>query len=265
MIELSERWVRSMLQYERYAFILNRLKETGTVTVSVLSKDLQVSESTIRRDITDLDHAGRLKKVFGGAVRRDEERIAKFMNMADKSAANVDEKREIAAYAASLIRDNEYVYLDAGTTTGALIEFLDNKTVTYVTNASRHALELAAKGLQVFLIGGMVRTDTESIVGSVAVENIRRFHFDRCFMGVDAIDVHLGLTTSNTEEGMIKTEAVRHGQHVYILADHSKFDQISHVTFAGLEAGCIITDREPDPNYKKLTEVIVTKGKEGNA
>ena len=248
-----------MLQYERYAIILNQLKEQQSVTVNELSKVLQVSESTIRRDITDLDNAGRLRKVFGGAVAISEGPRVQLKDMATKAASFVQEKKAIARYAASLIEDGDYVFLDAGTTTGAMIQFLDNKTVTYVTNAARHALALAERGLMVYQIGGRMRQETESIIGSVAVENIRKYNFNKCFMGTDAIDIHRGLTTSEMEEGMIKTEAIRHGLQIYVLADHSKFDQVAQVRFGSLDAGKIITDREPKTNYRKLSELIVAK------
>jgi DeoR family fructose operon transcriptional repressor len=254
-----ERRIDIMLQYERYAIILNQLKEQHTVTVGELAKVLHVSESTIRRDITDLDSAGRLRKVFGGAVALSEGPRVRLVDMATKAASFVEEKREIARYAAGLIEERDYIFLDAGTTTGAMIQFMDNKTVTYVTNAARHALAMAEKGLDVYLIGGKMRTETESIIGSVAVENIRKFNFNKCFMGTDAIDIHRGLTTSETEEGMIKTEAIRHGLQVFVLADHSKFDQIAQVTFGPVDVGKIITDQAPNPNYRKMTEIIIAR------
>ena len=87
-----------MLQYERYAIILNQLKEQQSVTVNELSKVLQVSESTIRRDITDLDNAGRLRKVFGGAVAISEGPRVQLKDMATKAASFVQEKKAIARY-----------------------------------------------------------------------------------------------------------------------------------------------------------------------
>ena len=111
----------------------------------------------------------------------------------------------------------------------------------------------------VYQIGGRMRPETESIIGSVAVENIRKYNFNKCFMGTDAIDIHRGLTTSEMEEGMIKTEAIRHGLQIYVLADHSKFDQVAQVRFGSLDAGKIITDREPKTNYRKLSEIIIAK------
>lgn len=248
-----------MLQYERFETILSMLHANSTVKVSELAEMLDVSESTIRRDISDLADSGRLKKVFGGAVLSTQDRTATLMDMKTKSVTHIEEKKIIARYAASLIKDNEFVFIDAGSTTGAMIPYLTNKTVTYVTNGARHALQLAAKGLPTYIISGQMRETTESIVGPVAVEGIQKYNFTKCFMGTDAIDLDHGFTTSDIDEALIKTEAIRKGNQIFILADHSKFDMVAPVFFAGLDAGQIVTDELPEKEYRKITDVKEVK------
>ena len=107
-----------MLSEERHMMILKILEEKQSVTVTELTNLLGISESTARRDITLLDKAGRLVKVFGGAVPADSIYLSTEPTVAQKAEINKEEKKQIARYAASLIQPQDFVYLDAGTTTG---------------------------------------------------------------------------------------------------------------------------------------------------
>ena len=107
-----------MLTEQRFDIILKLLEEKKSVTVTELRELLDASESTVRRDITALDKAGKLTKVFGGAVALNHKVTAYEPTVAQKSELNKEEKQKIAKYAASLITPDDFVYLDAGTTTG---------------------------------------------------------------------------------------------------------------------------------------------------
>ena len=111
-----------MLTEKRYEIILSLLEERKSITVPELKELLKTSESTIRRDLTALDNAGRLVKVFGGAVLAESGVTAAELSVAQKEDVNREEKEIIARYAASFIKANDFVYLDAGTTTGYMIE-----------------------------------------------------------------------------------------------------------------------------------------------
>ena len=143
-----------MLTEKRYEVILNLLNEKNSVTVTEIKELLGISESTIRRDLAALDKAGKLIKVFGGAVAADGGFTTAEPSVAQKAEINKDEKTAIARYAASLIERDDFVYLDAGTTTGQMIDFIKEKSATFVTNAVSHAQQLAAQGYRVYLIGG---------------------------------------------------------------------------------------------------------------
>ena len=107
-----------MLTEQRFDIILKLLEERKSITVTELRELLDASESTVRRDITALDKAGKLTKVFGGAVALNHKVTAYEPTVAQKSELNKEEKKKIAKYAASLITSDDFVYLDAGTTTG---------------------------------------------------------------------------------------------------------------------------------------------------
>ena len=160
-----------MLAQERFERILEILREKQSVTVTDLTKWLNTSESTIRRDLTELNRQGLLIKVHGGAtavksvLSREEEVIT-------KAKKHQSEKRKIGEYAASLINKEDMVYLDAGTTTEMIIDFLKEYDVIYVTNGITHARKLMNAGFKVHLIGGEIKAVTEAVVGEEALEQL---------------------------------------------------------------------------------------------
>ena len=146
-----------MLTEQRFEEILKLLSEKGTITVQELKEKLSASESTIRRDLTVLHDNGKLTKVFGGAVAIHSHMHTKDIQVSARENVNREEKIRIARYAASLIAAEDFVYLDAGTTTGFMIDYIEEKQAVYVTNGVSHAKKLAAMGFRVILIGGSHR------------------------------------------------------------------------------------------------------------
>lgn len=232
-----------MLSEQRYEKILALLKEKKSITVAEITELLGISESTARRDITALDRAGRLTKVFGGAVTNDGSFVTQEPTVAQKVEVRKAEKIQIARSAARLIEDTDFVYLDAGTTTWYMLEFLARVKATFVTNAVAHAQKLAAQGNRVFLIGGELKSSTEAVIGAQAMETLERYHFTKGFFGTNGISKREGFTTPDAGEAQVKRTAMRQCRKCYILADSTKFGNISAVTFASLEAGVILTEK----------------------
>ena len=184
-----------MLTEQRYETILRMLDERGSVTVTELKDLLDASESTVRRDITALGKAGRLIKVFGGAVAMEHIMTGSEPTVAQKVEVNKEEKCRIASYAASLIEPEDFIFLDAGTTTGYMLDYLEEKNATFVTNAVVHAQKLAEMEMKVLLVGGELKSSTEAIVGAQATEMIRRYHFTKGFFGTNGVTKKTGFTT----------------------------------------------------------------------
>lgn len=245
-----------MLSEQRYAMILELLKERHSISVIELTELLNISESTARRDITALDKAGKLVKVFGGAVAADNTFLALEPTVAQKKEVQKEEKLRIAKYAASLIEPEDFVYLDAGTTTGYMLEFLEKTSATFVTNAVAHAQRLAANGTRVFLVGGELNSSTEAVVGSEAVILLKEYHFTKGFFGTNGISKTKGFTTPDVNEALVKRTAVEQCQKVYILGDSSKFHLVSSVTFSSFHGKKILTDSIPD-EYREISDIIV--------
>ena len=247
-----------MLTEERFAKIVKIVNQEGTVTVLELAQAIGISESTIRRDLNQLDKLGRIRKVHGGATAAVLMSDGHERNMQEKYSRNIEEKRAIAAYAATLVHANDFVFLDAGSTTEQMAEYLEENTALYVTNGITLAQKLAARGFKTMLLAGRVKASTDAVIGMEAVSSLARYHFTRGFFGTNGITVAEGFTTPDLEEAANKRAAMEHCRQCYVLADNSKFDTLSNVSFGELSKAKIITTRGNVrlKNYKQHTEVI---------
>ena len=252
-----------MLTEERYEIILRLLDEKKSVTVTELKDFLETSESTVRRDITALDKAGMLTKVFGGAIANEYSVTAHEPTVEQKSQVNLTEKTEIGRYAADLIKPEDFVYLDAGTTTGSMLQYISEKNAVYVTNAVSHAQRLAADGFRLILIGGDLKSSTGAVIGSVAAQMISRYHFTKGFFGTNGITRKDGYTTPDVREAMIKEMAINQCRNAYVLADVTKFDEVSAVTFAPFYKAQILTEEVPG-RYHSCENIICTGKTKGH-
>lgn len=244
-----------MLTEERFNTTLDLLEKKKAVTVPELAELLSTSESTIRRDLNTLHKQGKLIKVHGGATAiPKKEIIGSEEDIHTKSLLHSNEKEVIGKYAASLIRDDDFVYIDAGTTTEKLIKFIPNTSkAKFVTNGIAHAKLLAHKGLKVFVIGGEIKVSTEAIIGVEAVSELKRYNFTKVFLGANGISDSSGLTTPDIDEALLKNKAHENSYITYILADHSKFNRVFAVSFGNLSKVCIITDKLNDLKYRQET------------
>lgn len=246
-----------MLTEERLARILELLDKSGSVTVSELMEKLDTSESTIRRDLNYLDREDKLQKVRGGAILKN----GTVFNSKDdevnlRKMRNVDEKNRVAKYAASLIRPGDFVYLDAGTTTECMIDYITERDSTFVTNAVGHAKKLAGLGLHVYLVGGEFKNTTEAIVGEDALYSLRKYNFSKGFFGANGITKREGFTTPELKEAMVKEVAMDHSRERYVLADSSKFGIVSAVRFAEFTDAKILTDCVTRSEYSGCKNIV---------
>lgn len=244
-----------MLTQDRQSKILSILNKQGSVTVSRLTEILSASESTVRRDLTYLANEGKLNKVHGGATALNQEFVKFEDNIEEKLTKNTDKKMEIARYAAEQIKDDDFVFVDAGTTTLLMTTFLNHSKATFVTNGIESAKQLAKNGCKTIVLGGQLKQSTEAIIGLVAASNLQKYSFTKAFIGANGISEKQGYTTPDTEEAMLKAVAIERSFISYILADSSKFDRVSAVTFASLDTACIITDKCANDKIKKRTVV----------
>ncbi len=232
-----------MLTQERYKNILDILGEREAATVAELAQLIGVSESTVRRDLNALDSEGRLRKVYGGATALNKIEGALEEEIKVRDVMMSEEKEIIAGYAVTLINNDDFIYIDSGTTTSRLIDHIENTKATFVTNGIVHAQKLLSKGLNAYMIGGKIKTVTASVVGADGIKNLAKFNFTKAFLGSNGIDITAGFTTPDSEEAIMKAKAIEKSFVTFVLADHNKFRKVYPVTFAELRKCCIITDK----------------------
>ena len=236
-----------MLTTDRRTQILEILRQNGSVTVSGLAEKFETSESTIRRDLLALSQLGKINKVHGGATALGQEFLNNEEGFNEKSLLNINEKEGIAKYAASQINDDDFVFIDAGTTTFLMTKYITAYRATYVTNGIAHAKELTAKGCKVFVIGGELKSTTEA--------NLQKYNFSKAFIGTNGVSEKQGFTTPDTEEAMLKAVAMERSFVTYVLCDHTKFGKVSAVSFSPVAAACIVCDKCDDEQLKAKTVV----------
>ncbi|MGE7925033.1 DeoR/GlpR family DNA-binding transcription regulator [Viridibacillus arvi] len=241
-----------MITAERHHIILDLLTRNGVVDLQNLVQRTKSSDSTIRRDLALLEEQGLLKRIHGGATlpysKIDEP------NIQEKSSKNLHDKQLIAEAAASMIRDGDCIYLDAGTTISEMIPFLINKKIAVVTNGLMHVEALTSANITTYVIGGRIKANTKAIVGSVAQENLKQYRFDKCFLGMNGIDIKFGFSTPDPEEAVLKKLAIELAEESFVLADKSKFKETFFAKVAEIENAGIITTNLDNEAMKKFAE-----------
>jgi DeoR family fructose operon transcriptional repressor len=184
-----------------------------------------------------------------------------FPPIGAKESQAVEQKRSIAQAAAQLINADDFVFIDAGSTTLELVRALagDALKASYVTNGVAHARALARKGCRVYLPGGLLRPETEAIVGAPTVTSLQRYNFTKAFMGANGVALDAGFTTPDPEEAAVKAAAVHRAREAWFLVDDAKFSRIYPAVIADLQGGAILTNRCPNPKYKQFTLVKETE------
>lgn len=234
-----------MLTEERRNYILQRLRTHKIVKSQEIILQTKASESTVRRDLCELELQGLLTRIHGGAKRIDS--LLDEPSQIAKASTNLTEKRQIAQYAASKVHANDIIYLDAGTTIQAMVPYLSpDLNLTIVTNGIDTASLLAETELKVILIGGQIKNLTKAVIGSKAIEQISDYRFDVAFLGTNGVDIHDGYSTPDPEEAVLKRTILKQSANKYILTDRSKFGHVAFDRFAQLNEASIITSTVPD-------------------
>lgn len=246
-----------MIAETRYQMILDILNRQKSATVQQFAEALGISESTVRRDLVALGEQGRLNRVHGGATVLEQQFYSHEPDMMTKEGIFTREKQLIGQYAASLIREEDFVYIDAGSTTLQLVNAISGEALnaTYVTNGLAHTRALARKGCTVYVPAGRIKQRTEAIVGAAVLTSLHRYNFTKAFMGVNGISLDRGFTTPGIEEGELKAAAIQSAYESWFLADESKFDKIYAAGICDLSRSSIITNRLYDERYREHTSI----------
>lgn len=247
---------------ERREKIVALVRRTGDMTVEALAAALGVSQETIRRDLTQLDSAGRLRKYHGGArsVIASAVSAEKEGPFAQRLAQNAEEKRRLARAACRLFRPGDSLFIDTGSTTVALAEALVSVDgLVIVTNSPRIVATLSANASHtLYLIGGAYSSDAGESLGPLALEQVSKFRARHAVITVGALDTASVMDFDLQEAEMAKAMIAR-AESVTVLADHSKFDRRAVFEVAPLaRVDTIVTDAQPsDSMARALTAASV--------
>ncbi len=234
-----------MSKTERLGRILELLARDGTVTVAELASELGVSDATVRRDLQALGDQRLLERSHGGAVAHGTAHELPVRYRTGRS----DEKRRIARAASELVRDGVAVGLTGGTTTTEVARMLvARQGLTVVTNALNIAVELAVRpDLKLIVTGGVARSASYELVGSMADATLRAVYVDLAFVGVDGVDAERGLTTQNEVEAATNRALMDRAKRTVVVADATKLGHVAFAEIAGIErADQLITNTGAD-------------------
>jgi DeoR family transcriptional regulator, fructose operon transcriptional repressor len=231
----------------RQLAILEQLEQTSRVEVTDLSKTLEVSEVTVRKDLQELEQLSLLKRVHGGAISTH--RTKWNPSLENRLDTRSDGKLAIARAALELVRDGDTLILDAGTTTLALARHLRGRrrNLTVITNSLPVMAELSNSDYDIVTVGGTLRQHSLAMIGPLAVASLAKLHADIAFIGATAASLERGLCTPNILEAETKAAMVKAASERVALIDHSKLGQASLAPFATWEEiQALITDETLD-------------------
>ena len=226
----------------RQHLIMDYIREHGSVQVDQLSEHLQVTPQTIRRDLNQLYGKNLLQRVHGGAVVKDN---VENLGYGARKILMADEKHDIARRAAQLLPDNCSMFINIGTTTEGVAEFLfDHRGLLVVTNNINVASMLwPAPDIEVMITGGAIRRGDGGIVGSSAEEFIANFKLDYAIIGCSAIDSDGDLFDFDLREVRVTRTIIRHARSVILVADSMKFERRAPVRIGDLSSiETLVTD-----------------------
>ncbi|QRG70081.1 DeoR/GlpR family DNA-binding transcription regulator [Brevibacillus choshinensis] len=250
-----------MLTPERHQLILSLLKERDTVRINELVEMTGASESTIRRDLSELEEQSLLKRVHGGASSLQNK--IEEPTMLEKSVKYEREKTAIAKYAASLVSERDSIFIDAGSTTSRMVPFLPYENIVVVTNSPDIGIQLIKRNIKTFLLGGELKAATWSLVGRDAIKSIGQYRFDKCFIGTNGIDLTHGLTTPDPDEAYVKQLALQYSDRRFVLADSYKFNRVTFAKMGDFSHVTVVTDdglgADDQVAYGKLTTIKVVR------
>ena len=228
---------------ERERVILDRLSADGSVTVTNLARDLELSEVTIRGDLKVLEEKGWINRTRGGAA------AALHRDILERQRVFPERKNAIARAAADLVRDGDVIMIEAGTTTALIARYLAGKRDVHIVTNSTLVFSYARMNpsLQITMTGGEFRRATESLVGPIALDTIARLNVRLAFVGTDGFTLERGMTTHLMEGAEIVKAMKAHAQTTVLTADSSKYGRIGFSNVLPLSTmDLILTDGDLD-------------------
>ena len=225
-----------MFTHERQKKIKEILHSKKSVSVPELSGQLDVSESTIRRDLHTLEQNRLIYRTHGGAINIDSVRFEP--SLSEKEVQFREEKSRIANQAGKMIREGDTIALDGGTTTLEIARNLPNMAnLTVVTNSVKIIAELAnLPDVSVVVTGGNLRRMNMTLVGPISNRTLKKLHIDKLFTGTIGLTYEEGLTTTDVIEAETKRAMIKKAKEVIVVADYSKIGKLAFANVASINS-----------------------------
>lgn len=226
-----------MFVKERHEIILTQLKDKGKVEVNNLSKQFNVSKDLIRKDLQKLEEQSLLERTYGGAVPK--RTIAKNLSIQSRLSSNTEEKKRIAKKALSLINSNDTIFLDITSVNYYLADEIDKSglSVTVITNMIdiMHLL-YHSSNIKLIGIGGVLNKELDGFVGSLSIEQIKKFKYDKAFLGTIGLDTNSGaLSTFDSEDGLTKESIINSAKKKYLITEKQKIYQDGNFLYSNID------------------------------
>lgn len=235
---------------------LNRLNdmeqyiiEKETVSLEHLADHFQISMNTVRRDLNELLQRGRISKVYGGVSTSPQ---TAPLPMSVRSAKNNDAKQKIGRIAAGLVKDGDTIFLDSGSTVLCILPHLaSRKNITVITHSLSVMYEAAKyPSIQLISLGGLYNHTTSSFVGISTLDALSTITPRAVYIAATGVSLERGLTNTTYFEAEIKRKVVQNCDRIILMADYSKFNYSSTISFYHFEdLSTIVTDRKPPGKY----------------
>lgn len=244
---------KTLIPAQRRERIQEYLALHRIVPSSELSRMLNVSEATVRRDLEWLEREGIVERTHGGAV------LSRRMRMEpqyiQRAARYIDEKRAIGLQAISFIEEGDIVFINSGTTTTQMIRQIPrDANITVFTNNIQAALEVGEVGYELILLGGNFQPTSNSVAGRFAIEILDQVYADKTFVSVDGVSIRHGCTVPSSMEAELIRKMLERTRGVRtLLVDHSKWGVVSNFEVTRLEQlHRLITDDGLDRHTSEL-------------
>jgi DeoR family transcriptional regulator, fructose operon transcriptional repressor len=249
---------------KRKKYILHALDREGSVSVQNLSRNLDVSQMTVRRDLSTLEYKGFLIRRYGGAVKS--EVLETLFSFEKRNEKNSRKKEEVCELGADNIEEGDTVFIDCGTTLFRLCRHvIAYRRLRVITNSLPVVSELLPYGhIQVTLVGGELLHERKAVYGKIAEKTLSELHACKAFIGTDGISIKNGLSSYDEKEGNISRIMAENAETVFLLCDSSKVEYNSYVRTGPLELiDFLVTDTDIDPVtlniYKNHGITTITK------
>ncbi|MDI9261222.1 DeoR/GlpR family DNA-binding transcription regulator [Alicyclobacillus sendaiensis] len=238
-----------MLKSKRIQEIKSYVAQRQVVSIDELAERFAVSKNTIRRDIQELIENGEIKKIYGGVAINDA--TTPLLPFAERKVRNKHEKERIGEIAAQCVNEGDIIFIDSGTTTVEMFEYLKDKEITVVTsNLDFIVRALPYPNLTIICVGGMLERKTSSFVSFSEPSVLVSYNIQKAFMASTGVSLEMGVTNASALETEIKRIAVERSMRTYLLVDHTKFDRYGLMTYCQLsDIDVLVTNQTPSPRY----------------